>query len=383
MYLVITILSRVKQAYKCNNNLLIVIKIKEISSFLVWHISILCVFMFNIMTYTPSEKRYDDTTLYKRCGKSGLKLPKVSLGLWHNFGGEANIETIKELLFGSFDRGITHFDLANNYGPPAGSAESNFGKVLATDLKAYRDELVISTKAGYWMWDGPYGEWGSRKYLVSSLDQSLERMGLDYVDIFYHHRPDPDTPLEETMGALDHIVRSGKALYVGLSNYPAEETRKAAKILKKLGTPCLIHQPRYNMFDRWVEDDGLLDVLNDKGIGCITFSPLAQGILTGRYLNGIPKDSRAASKSGFLQESQVTSTIVDRVKGLNQIAEARSQSLAQLALAWILRRPEVTSVLIGASRLSQIDDNIHALKNTEFSQEELVRIDALTKDIRY
>jgi len=333
------------------------------------------------MTYTPSEKRYNNPTLYKRCGKSGLKLPKVSLGLWHNFGSEAKEETIKELLFGSFDRGITHFDLANNYGAPAGSAESNFGKVLATDLRSYRDELVISTKAGYWMWDGPYGEWGSRKYLVSSLDQSLKRMGLDYVDIFYHHRPDPETPLEETMGALDHIVRSGKALYIGLSNYPAETTRKAVKILKKLGTPCLIHQPRYNMFDRWVEDDELLSLLHNKGIGCITFSPLAQGILTGRYLNGIPTDSRAANKTGFLQESQITSIIIDRVKELKIIANSRGQSLAQLALSWILRRPEVTSVLIGASRLSQIDDNIQALEKTNFTTEELDQIDSLTKDI--
>ena len=328
------------------------------------------------MAYTPSSTRYDNDAFYARCGKSGLKLPRVSLGLWHNFGDGADLNVARELVLGAFDRGITHFDLANNYGPPAGSAERNFGKLLGSDLKAWRDEMVISTKAGYWMWNGPYGEWGSRKYLVSSLDQSLKRLGLDYVDIFYHHRPDPDTPVEETMGALAQIVRSGKALYVGLSNYNEQQTRAAVAVLKDMGVRCLIHQPRYNMLDRWVED-GLLDALSELGVGCIPFSPLAQGLLSGRYLDGvIPADSRAASKDGFLQANVITPAHVKVLQSLAAIAGERGQSLAQMALAWILRQSAVTSVLIGASRLSQIDDNLGALKNTAFSPEELARIDA-------
>lgn len=327
------------------------------------------------MTYLPAPTRYDAMN-YRRCGRSGLLLPAISLGLWHNFGGVDVFENARTMIHRAFDLGITHFDLANNYGPPPGSAEENFGRILAQDLRAYRDELVISTKAGYRMWPGPYGEWGSRKYLIASLDQSLKRMGLDYVDIFYSHRPDPETPLEETMMALDYAVRSGRALYVGISNYNPEQTREAARILRELGTPCLIHQPYYNMLDRWVEE-GLLDVLAEEGIGCIPFSPLAQGILTGKYLQGIPQDSRAAKPHGFLRPEQLTDEILDKVRQLNQVAQARGQSLAQMAVVWLLRRPEVTSVLIGASRPAHIEEAVAALENMYFTQEELDRIDAI------
>lgn len=325
--------------------------------------------------YLPAENRYDAIP-YRRSGKSGIRLPLVSLGLWHNFGGVDTYENGRAMVRRAFDLGITHFDLANNYGPPAGSAEENFGRMLASDLKPYRDELIISTKAGYWMWNGPYGEWGSRKYLIASLDQSLKRMGLDYVDLFYSHRPDPDTPFEETMGALDYVVRSGRALYVGLSNYSAEQTREAAAILKSLGTPCLIHQPRYNMFDRWVEN-GLLDVLDENGIGAIPFSPLAQGLLTNRYLNGIPADSRAADEhSPFLNADKVEASIA-KVRRLNEIAQARGQKLSQMALNWLLRVPTVTSVLIGASKVSQIEDAVAGVSNIDFSSEELSAIEAI------
>ncbi len=320
----------------------------------------------------PNENRYDQMR-YNRCGSSGLKLPAISLGLWHNFGSVDSLENARAMVRRAFDLGITHFDLANNYGPVPGSAEENFGRILKSDLAGYRDELVISTKAGYYMWPGPYGEWGSRKYLLSSLDQSLKRMGLDYVDIFYSHRPDPETPLEETMGALDHAVRSGKALYVGISNYNAEQTRKAARILRDLGTPCLIHQPRYNMFDRWIEPE-LLDVLYDEGIGCIAFSPLAQGLLTGRYLNGLPSDSRAVRSGVFLKPEQITAEKLAQIQALNALAEARGQTLAQMALAWVLRHPEMTSVLIGASRPQQIDDCVGALQRLDFTAEELAAI---------
>jgi len=313
---------------------------------------------------------------YKRCGKSGLKLPQISLGLWHNFGEVDTLENCREMIRRAFDLGITHFDLANNYGPPPGSAEETFGRILRDDLAAYRDELIISTKAGYWMYPGPYGEWGSRKYLIASLDQSLRRMGLEYVDIFYHHRPDPKTPLEETMGALDHIVRSGKALYAGISNYSAEQTRKASQILKKLGTPCLIHQPNYSMFDRWIEN-GLLEVLREEGIGCIVFSPLAQGLLTDKYLKGIPKGSRASKPHGFLKPNQITEEKLTKVRRLNELAKARGQSVAQMALAWVLRHPEVTSAVIGASQVEQIEDGIGALKRLEFGKEELGTIDEI------
>ncbi|MFP4540493.1 MAG: aldo/keto reductase [Opitutales bacterium] len=330
------------------------------------------------MPHDPAPTRYDDSSLYARCGRSGLKLPRVSLGLWHNFGEEADHETARELVLGCFDRGITHFDLANNYGPPPGAAERAFGRMLQRDLPGYRDELIISTKAGYGMWPGPYGDFGSRKYLLASLDQSLARLGLDYVDIFYHHRPDPETPLEESMTALADAVRQGKALYVGLSNYGAEQTRAAATLLRELGTPCLIHQPRYNLLDRWVED-GLLEVLREEGIGCIPFSPLAQGLLAGRYLEGIPKDARAASDSPFLQRSDITPERIEQVRGLRDLAEARGQSLAQMALAWVLRRPVITTVLIGASRLSQVEDNLGALARTDFSAEEERTIDDLLR----
>jgi L-glyceraldehyde 3-phosphate reductase len=315
---------------------------------------------------------------YNRSGRSGLKLPAVSLGLWHNFGGVDVYENSRAMLRRAFDLGITHFDLANNYGPPAGSAEETFGQILQADLKPYRDELVISSKAGYYMWPGPYGEWGSRKYLVSSLDQSLKRMGLDYVDIFYHHRPDPDTPLEETMAALDYIVRSGRALYVGLSNYKPEQTKQAAQILRSLGTPCLIHQPSYSMFNRWIED-GLLNVLEEEGIGCIPFSPLAQGLLTDKYLAGIPDGSRASKPHGFLKPAQITDDKLDKVRRLNELARARNQTLAQLALAWVLRFNTVTSVLIGASGVSQIDDAVGLLKNISLSAEELQTIETILK----
>jgi L-glyceraldehyde 3-phosphate reductase len=307
---------------------------------------------------------------YRRCGRSGLKLPAISLGLWHNFGGMDTLENARAMVHRAFDLGITHFDLANNYGPPAGSAEETFGQIFAQDLVRYRDELIISSKAGYDMWPGPYGEWGSRKYLIASLDQSLKRMGLEYVDIFYSHRPDPDTPLEETMMALDQVVRQGKALYAGISSYNPEQTQEASGILRQLGTPCLIHQPSYSMINRWVED-GLLDVLLEEGIGCIVFSPLAQGMLTDKYLEGIPEDSRAANPHGFLQAEKVTEERLAPVRKLNELAQARGQSLAQMALAWVLRHPGLTSALVGASRVSQIEDNVAALNNLAFSEEEL------------
>lgn len=327
--------------------------------------------------YQPSEERYNKME-YKRCGNSGLKLPRVALGLWHNFGSIDSYENQKALIFKAFDLGITHFDIANNYGPIPGSAEENFGKMLKNELSGYRDELIISTKAGYTMWPGPYGDWGSKKYLVSSLDQSLKRLGLDYVDIFYHHRPDPETPLEETMEALSQIVRSGKALYVGLSNYQAEETKKASEILKANRTPCIIHQPKYNMFNRWVED-GLLDVLEEEGIGSIAFCPLAQGLLTDKYINGIPKDSRAANQSVFLQSKDVTQDVVDKVIKLNEIATNRGQTLAQMALAWVLRKDRVTTVLIGASKVKQIEDNVEIVNKLEFTKEELDAIEEILK----
>ena len=325
------------------------------------------------MPYLADENRYTAMT-YRRCGAGGLKLPAISLGLWHNFGGVDVFENGRALLRRAFDLGVTHFDLANNYGPPPGSAEETFGKMLATDFKPYRDELIISTKAGYYMWPGPYGEWGSKKYLIASLDQSLRRMGLDYVDIFYSHRPDPETPLEETMSALDLIVRQGKALYVGISNYSVEQTRRAAAILKGLGTPLLIHQPKYSMLVRWVEE-GLLDLLAAEGVGCIPFSPLAQGLLTDRYLNGIPPDSRAAKPWGFLQAQQITEPLLAKIRALNAVAERRGQKLAQMALAWVLRRPEVTTVLIGAGSVAQLEINLAALHRLDFSEEELQQID--------
>ncbi len=315
---------------------------------------------------------------YRRCGRSGLKLPAISLGLWHNFGHVDEEETFRKTLHLAFDAGITHFDLANNYGPPPGSAEENFGRILRQDFRGYRDEMVISTKAGYLMWEGPYGEWGSKKYLVASLDQSLLRMGLDYVDIFYSHRPDPDTPLEETMSALDLIVRQGKALYVGISNYQAEEAREALRILKELGTPCLIHQPKYSMFVRWSEN-GLLDLLEKEGVGCIPFSPLAQGLLTNKYLDGIPEDSRAAKSHGALKESALTEERVRQIRALNEIAQSRGQSLAQMALAWLLKDPRITSVLVGASRPEQLADSLKCLENLHFDKEELARIEGILK----
>jgi L-glyceraldehyde 3-phosphate reductase len=325
------------------------------------------------MTYLPQDSRYEKMK-YNRCGKWGLKLPAISLGLWHNFGGVDILENGRAMLQRAFDLGITHFDLANNYGPPAGSAEENLGKILKQDFSAYRDELIISSKAGYFMWPGPYGEWGSRKYVLASLDQSLKRMGLDYVDIFYSHRPDPDTPLEETMMALDQAVRSGKALYVGISNYPADLTHEASKILKELGTPCLIHQPRYSMFERWVEDK-LLDVLEDEGIGCIPFSPLAQGLLTNKYLGGIPEDSRVV-RSVFLKKEDVEKTH-DKVVALNNLAGERGQSLAQMALAWVLKDKRITSVLIGASSVKQVEDNVATLNRLDFSEMEIKTIEEI------
>ncbi len=327
------------------------------------------------MPYNASETRYESMK-YNRCGRSGLKLPAVSLGLWHNFGGIDTLENGRAMIRRAFDLGITHFDLANNYGPPPGSAEETFGQILHQDLRGYRDELVISSKAGYLMWDGPYGEWGSRKYLIASLDQSLQRMGLEYVDIFYHHRPDPKTPLEETMSALDHAVRSGKALYAGISNYSPEQTREAARTLRQLGTPCLIHQPSYSMFNRWIED-GLLDVLQDEGIGCIAFSPLAQGLLTSKYLKGVPEDSRAAGPVGFLTPEQITEEKVAKVRQLNEIAGQRGQTMAQMALAWVLRHPGMTSVLIGASRVSQLEENVAIVQNLDFSEDELSAIEGI------
>ena len=329
------------------------------------------------MTYIANSARYEQME-YRRCGKSGLKLPAISLGLWHNFGGVDVFENYRDILRTAFDKGITHFDLANNYGPPAGSAEENFGVIFKKDFVQYRDELIISSKAGYLMWPGPYGEWGSRKYLISSCDQSLKRMGLDYVDIFYSHRPDPNTPLEETMGALDSIVRQGKALYVGVSSYSAEDTAKAIEILKQLGTPCLIHQPKYSMFERWVEG-GLMDVLGQEGVGCIPFSPLAQGLLTNKYLKGIPEGSRASLAHGSLKESQLTPEVIQKIGKLNAIALGRDQSLAQMALAWLLKDQRVTSVLIGASRVSQLLDSLECLKNKDFSKEELDKIEDILK----
>ena len=331
------------------------------------------------MQYLANDQRYQ-TMEYRRCGNSGLKLPAVSLGLWHNFGHIDTLENARNILRVAFDNGITHFDLANNYGPPAGSAEENFGTIYKDDFKKYRDELIISSKAGWGMWEGPYGDWGSKKYLMASLDQSLKRMGLDYVDIFYHHRPDPDTPLEETMTALDLMVRQGKALYVGISSYQPAEATKAIEILKQLGTPCLIHQPKYSMFDRWVED-GLLDVLGEKGVGCIPFSPLAQGLLTNKYLNGIPEGSRASSHrgNGAIDEDQVSDEKINKVRRLNQLAEERGQNLAQMALAWILKDPRITSVLIGVSKPEQVTDSLQCLKNYHFTQEELLLIENILK----
>ncbi len=328
------------------------------------------------MAYIPLKNRYELID-YRRCGRSGLQLPAISLGLWHNFGGVDTYETGRRMVRRAFDAGITHFDLANNYGPPGGSAETNFGRMLATDLKAWRDELIISTKAGYYMWPGPYGDGGSRKYLISSLDQSLKRMGIDYVDIFYHHRFDPFTPTEETMMALDQIVKQGKALYVGLSNYTAEQTEEAVSILRQLGTPCLIHQPRYSMLDRWVESS-LLDVLDNHGIGSIAYSPLAQGMLTDRYLDGIPDDSRAGKPTGFLKKEDITNDKLHIIRQLNDIAKKRNQSLAQMAIAWLLKDQRVTSVLIGASSIQQLENNLKALRNTHFDRDELEMINQLT-----
>ena len=325
--------------------------------------------------HLPASDRYQSMP-YNRCGRSGLKLPAVSLGLWHNFGGVDAYENGRAIVRRAFDRGVTHFDLANNYGPPPGSAEESFGRMLRDDLAPYRDELVISTKAGYLMWPGPYGEWGSRKYMLTSLNQSLKRMGVDYVDIFYSHRPDPETPLEETLGALASAVQQGKALYVGVSNYNAEQTREACGILAELGCPCLIHQPKYSMFERWIED-GLLDVLEQEGVGCIPFSPLAQGLLTDRYLHGIPADSRAAKPHGFLKSEQVTPERIEKARQLNEIAQRRGQSLAQLALAWVLRDPRITTVLIGASSVEQLDQNLACLDNRRFTTEQLGEIESI------
>jgi L-glyceraldehyde 3-phosphate reductase len=325
--------------------------------------------------YVANEQRYD-TMQYRRCGRSGVLLPAISLGLWHNFGGVDTFENGRAMVLRAFDLGITHFDLANNYGPPPGSAESNFGEILRLDLKPYRDELIISTKAGWGMWPGPYGDWGSRKYLLASLDQSLKRMGLEYVDIFYSHRPDPETPVEETMQALDQAVRSGKALYAGISSYDAKQTAAAVKVLRELGTPCLIHQPKYSMFDRWVEN-GLLDVLGNEGVGGIAFCPLAQGLLTDRYLQGIPSDSRASKPHGFLKKQDIDEHHLAEVRAVNGLAAERGQSLAQMALAWVLRDGRMTSALIGASRVGQIEQNVAALANLKFSTNELAQIDAI------
>ena len=330
------------------------------------------------MTYRPADTRYD-ALRYNRCGRSGLDLPLVSLGLWYNFGGVDNLENDRAMIRRAFDLGITHFDLANNYGPPPGSAEETFGRIFREDLAPYRDELIISNKAGYRMWPGPYGEWGSRKYLVASLDQSLKRMGLDYVDIFYSHRPDPQTPLEETMGALDFIVRSGRALYAGISSYNPEQTRQAAKILRGLGTPCLIHQPRYNMFDRWIED-GLLGALEEDGIGCIAFSPLDQGLLTDKYLKGIPQGSRADKPYSELPPDSVSGATLARVRKLNGLAQARGQTLAQMAIAWVLRHPVMTSAVIGASRVSQIEEIVAVQQNLTLTEDELKAINAILAD---
>lgn len=337
------------------------------------------------MTYTPSTERYSKMR-YNRCGRSGVLLPAISLGLWHNFGSVDDFENGRSIIRRAFDRGITHFDLANNYGPAPGTAEENFGKILKLDFTCnLRDELIISSKAGYLMWPGPYGEWGSRKYLLSSLDQSLKRMQLEYVDIFYSHRPDPDTPLEETMMALDTAVRSGRALYAGISNYKAPEAKKAIEILKQLGTPCLIHQPKYSMFERWVEEatlpdkQNLLDVLEEQGAGCIPFSPLAQGMLTNKYLKGIPGDSRAAKAHGFLKVSEITEERLQQIRALNEIAKQRNQSLAQMALAWLMKDKRITTVLIGASSVAQLDDSLGCLDNLEFTGEELNGIETILK----
>ncbi|MEO8854418.1 MAG: L-glyceraldehyde 3-phosphate reductase [Ginsengibacter sp.] len=329
------------------------------------------------MTYIPDTNRYEKMT-YRRCGNSGIKLPVISLGLWHNFGKIDDLENCRNILQTAFDNGITHFDLANNYGPPPGAAEETFGQIFKEDFKPHRDELIISSKAGYKMWDGPYGDYGSKKYLVSSLDQSLKRMGLEYVDIFYHHRPDPETPLEETMEALRLIVQQGKALYVGISNYKADEAQKAIEILKRLGTPCLIHQARYSMFDRWVED-GLLDVLEKEKVGCITFSSLAQGLLTNKYLHGIPPDSRVGRhlQNGAITESNVSDKVIEKVKSLNEVAKKRDQSLAQLALAWVLKDQRITSVVLGASKPSQVVDGVQVIKNIDFSKDELDKIELI------
>lgn len=325
------------------------------------------------MHYTPANNRYQGME-YRRSGNSGIKLSAISLGLWQNFGHVNDFENSRKLIQTAFDSGITHFDLANNYGPPPGSAEENFGKILQTDFKGLRDEMIISSKAGYTMWDGPYGDWGSKKYLVSSLDQSLKRMNLDYVDIFYHHRPDPETPLEETMATLNLLVQQGKALYVGISNYKTPEAKRAIDLLKQMGTPCLIHQPKYSMFERWVEES-LLDLLTEEQVGCIPFSPLAQGLLTDKYLHGIPQDSRAASGSISLHESDITSDKIEKIKALNEIALHRNQKLAQMAVSWLLQKPQVTSVLIGASKASQIQDAVNAVKNQQFTTEELQQIE--------
>lgn len=330
------------------------------------------------MNYTPAQSRYD-TMVYRKCGNSGLKLPLVSLGLWHNFGYDSDHQTKRSICQAAFDNGITHFDLANNYGPPPGSAEEAFGQILKTDFSGFRDELIISSKAGYNMWSGPYGEWGSRKYLIASCDQSLKRMDLDYVDIFYSHRFDPNTPLEETMGALDHIVRSGRALYVGISSYNSIRTRQAIKILNELGTPCLIHQPSYNMMNRWVETDGLLDTLDELNLGSIAFTPLAQGLLTNKYLSGIPTGSRAMQDKS-LDKSKVSKAMVENLNQLNQIALSRNQSLAQMAIAWVLKSEKVTTALIGASSAQQILDCVGVTKNLEFTDDELNRIDIYAKD---
>lgn len=324
----------------------------------------------------PSSDRYDNMT-YNRCGNSGLRLPAIALGLWHNFGGVDAYENARAMVLRAFDLGVTHFDLANNYGPPPGSAEENMGRILAGDLAAHRDELIISTKAGYGMWPGPYGDFGSRKYLLASLDQSLERLGVDYVDIFYHHRPDEETPLEESMGALDHAVRSGRALYVGISSYSPERTREAAQILRDLGTPCLIHQPSYSMLNRRIEENGLLDALSQEGIGCIAFCPLAQGMLTNRYLDGIPEGSRATRAHGFLKRDQITDDKLSKVAQLNELAAERGQSLAQMALRWVLRHEAMTTALIGASRPEQIEDNVACLEAADLSSDELQRIEAI------
>jgi L-glyceraldehyde 3-phosphate reductase len=329
------------------------------------------------MATIPSPSRYL-SMVYNYCGNSGLKLPAISLGLWHNFGGVDSPENARDLILAAFDAGITHFDLANNYGPPPGSAEENFGKILASDLKPYRDEIILSTKAGYKMWDGPYGEWGSRKYMLSSLDQSLKRMNVDYVDIFYSHRPDPETPLEETMGALDHAVRQGKALYAGISNYKPDQTKRASEILRRLGTPCIIHQPKYSMFERWVEQ-GLLDVLEKEGMGLIAFSPLAQGLLTDRYLKGIPDGSRASKAHGFLKKNDITPEKLVKIATLNDLAGKRNQSLAQMAIAWLLKDKRVTSVLVGASSVQQLKTNLATLDKLEFSPYELQEIEAVLK----